>query len=92
MDPKQERRTIDGAGVLVSNTGTLTLTVRRWRSRLYLERRERLPTGAMTAVSMVFHCPQEFAAWCGADPTRFDEPLLAAQLRRLGDAAFSDNG
>lgn len=81
----------DDVSVLVNRSGTLTLTARRWRSRLFLERRERLPDGATTALSMVFQRQQEFATWCSGEPVRFEEPLLLSQLRRFGDAAFSND-
>lgn len=82
---------LDGEpAVLIGRDGNLTLTVRRWRSRLYLQRRQRLAGGGGTTLSLVFHRQEEFAQWCSGDPARFDEPLLLAQLRRLGDEAFHD--
>lgn len=74
--------------VLVNQAGTLMLTARRTPSRLYLERRERLTSGAATTVSTVFRRLDDFVAWWSAEPIRFEEPLLAAQLRRFGDGAF----
>lgn len=74
-----------GEFILSTEDGVLAFSLRTSYAGLYVERTQRHPLGARLVQSMIFDGSEAFMRWCGADPVRFDDPLLFGRLRRQGD-------
>jgi len=74
--------------VIASSDGTLAFAVIRTSAGLLVERRHCLPAGPRISQMLVFQDCAGFDRWCAAEPVRFDDPQLHAQLCREGHDAL----
>jgi ketosteroid isomerase-like protein len=73
---------------LRSGDGVLTVTLRRSDAGLYVERTVQRAREGRIVQSSVFADPASFRRWCDADASRFDYPLVHADMLRAADDLF----
>jgi len=64
--------------------GLIRYLLQRLPGVLYVERQQSRRLSTQTIQSVCFSNTRSFEAWCDADPMRFDEPRLVAQVKREG--------
>lgn len=73
---------------LESGDGVVAITLQLTANGLLVERVQHRPAGSQLTQAMLFRDVVAFAAWCAADPARFEHPMLHERLRREGDEAL----
>jgi hypothetical protein len=75
--------------LFASRDGSVAFRLSRVRSRLFVQRTHRRPSGAVAVQYLLIDDPEGFRQWCEVEPTRFEHPILFERVKRYGDEALA---